>query len=69
MSTRIGSSCTSCEYSHGGGVGWWGRCRANGLTHDRYHHLNHHAMFGGGYKGGAVSIMKGLLSKYGRTKS
>lgn len=30
-----------------------------------YHSLNHHALFGGGYKGGSVSIMKKLLAKYG----
>jgi fructosamine-3-kinase len=30
----------------------------------RYHHLNHHALFGGGYRGGAMSIMKKLISKY-----
>lgn len=30
----------------------------------RYHHLNHFAMFGGGYRGGAMSIMKRLISKY-----
>jgi len=34
------------------------------LTGYRYHHLNHYAIFGGGYKGGAMSIMKSLLSKY-----
>jgi len=32
---------------------------------DRYHHLNHYALFGGGYKGGAMSIMEKLISKYG----
>ena len=31
----------------------------------RYHHLNHFALFGGGYRSGAMSIMKRLLSKYG----
>ncbi|KLU80912.1 hypothetical protein MAPG_00009 [Magnaporthiopsis poae ATCC 64411] len=30
-----------------------------------YHHLNHFAIFGGGYRAGAMSIMKRLLSKYG----
>lgn len=30
-----------------------------------YHQLNHYSMFGGGYKSGAVSILKGLLKKYG----
>ncbi|RMY87701.1 hypothetical protein D0862_10625 [Hortaea werneckii] len=33
--------------------------------YELYHHLNHHALFGGGYRSGAVSIMKGLVSKYG----
>lgn len=31
---------------------------------DRYHHLNHYALFGGGYRGGAMSIMKKLIAKY-----
>ena len=35
------------------------------LIVSRYHHLNHFSLFGGGYKGGAVSIMKSLLAKYG----
>lgn len=30
-----------------------------------YHHLNHHAIFGGGYKSGAMSIMQRLIKKYG----
>lgn len=30
----------------------------------RYHYLNHYAIFAGGYKGSAMSIMKSLLSKY-----
>lgn len=34
-------------------------------TRCRYHHLNHFAMFGGGYQSGAMSIMKKLISKYG----
>jgi protein-ribulosamine 3-kinase len=33
--------------------------------YELYHHLNHYALFGGGYKGGAESIMKNLISKYG----
>jgi len=33
---------------------------------NRYHHLNHYSIFGGGYKGGAVRIMKGLIKKYGK---
>lgn len=33
--------------------------------YELYHHLNHHAMFGGGYKSGAVSIMRNLISRYG----
>ena len=37
--------------------------RAN--LYELYHHLNHHAIFGGGYRSGAVSIMKGLLRQYG----
>ena len=33
--------------------------------YELYHHLNHNAIFGGGYRGGAVSIMHDLLRKYG----
>ncbi|KAJ0125185.1 phosphotransferase enzyme family protein [Diaporthe amygdali] len=33
--------------------------------YELYHHLNHFAIFGGGYRGGAMSIMKKLISKYG----
>ncbi|KAK5164381.1 uncharacterized protein LTR77_010077 [Saxophila tyrrhenica] len=32
--------------------------------YELFHHLNHHALFGGGYRSGAVSIMKKLISKY-----
>jgi protein-ribulosamine 3-kinase len=35
--------------------------------YESYHHLNHHSMFGGGYKSGAVGILKRLLKKYGDT--
>ncbi|PSK34873.1 hypothetical protein B9Z65_1456 [Elsinoe australis] len=35
------------------------------LLYELYHHLNHYALFGGGYKGGAVNIMQELLKKYG----
>ncbi|KAL1648338.1 hypothetical protein SLS58_002091 [Diplodia intermedia] len=33
--------------------------------YELFHHLNHHALFGGGYRSGAVSIMEKLLRKYG----
>jgi protein-ribulosamine 3-kinase len=33
--------------------------------YELYHHLNHYAMSGGGYRSGAVSIMKSLVKKYG----
>ena len=33
--------------------------------YELYHHLNHHAIFGGGYRSGAMSIMRKLWSKYG----
>lgn len=33
--------------------------------YELYHHLNHHALFGGGYRSGAMSIMRNLVSKYG----
>ncbi|KAF9893567.1 hypothetical protein FE257_010879 [Aspergillus nanangensis] len=32
--------------------------------YELYHHLNHHAIFGAGYRSGAVSIMQKLLKKY-----
>ncbi|CEJ54626.1 hypothetical protein PMG11_00928 [Penicillium brasilianum] len=34
------------------------------LLYELYHHLNHHAIFGGGYRSGAMSIMQKLLRKY-----
>ncbi|KAJ5562221.1 hypothetical protein N7461_000982 [Penicillium sp. DV-2018c] len=34
--------------------------------YELYHHLNHHAIFGGGYKSGAMSIMGKLIRRYGR---
>lgn len=34
--------------------------------YELYHHLNHHALFGGGYRSGAVSIMSSLIRKYGK---
>ncbi|OTB05421.1 hypothetical protein M426DRAFT_10745 [Hypoxylon sp. CI-4A] len=34
--------------------------------YELYHHLNHWAIFGGGYRSGAMSIMKKLNAKYGR---
>ncbi|KAF2731020.1 Ketosamine-3-kinase [Polyplosphaeria fusca] len=33
--------------------------------YELYHHLNHYALFGGGYRSGAVSIMKSLIKKHG----
>ncbi|QDS68231.1 hypothetical protein FKW77_010594 [Venturia effusa] len=33
--------------------------------YELYHHLNHHALFGGGYRSGAVNIMQRLIRKYG----
>ncbi|KAI1492969.1 fructosamine kinase [Biscogniauxia mediterranea] len=33
--------------------------------YELYHHLNHWALFGGGYRSGAMSIMRKLNSKYG----
>ncbi|KAK5997328.1 Ketosamine-3-kinase [Cladobotryum mycophilum] len=38
------------------------------LLYELYHHLNHYAIFESGYRGGAMSIMKRLLSKYGDEK-
>ncbi|KND94529.1 Ketosamine-3-kinase [Tolypocladium ophioglossoides CBS 100239] len=35
------------------------------LLYELYHHLNHFAMFGGGYRSGAMSLMKRLTAKYG----
>ena len=31
----------------------------------RYHHLNHWVLFGGGYRGGAMRIIKVLIAEYG----
>ncbi|KAK5661046.1 hypothetical protein OQA88_12425 [Cercophora sp. LCS_1] len=33
--------------------------------YELYHHLNHFRLFGGGYRGGAMAIMKRLIGKYG----
>ncbi|KAL2254989.1 hypothetical protein VTK26DRAFT_4416, partial [Humicola hyalothermophila] len=33
--------------------------------YELYHHLNHYALFGSGYRSGAMSIMRRLISKYG----
>ncbi|KAJ5477328.1 hypothetical protein N7539_007472 [Penicillium diatomitis] len=35
--------------------------------YELYHHLNHQAIFGGGYRSGAMSIMKKLIRKYSDT--
>lgn len=32
--------------------------------YELYHHLNHYAMFGAGYRSGAVSIMRTLVEKF-----
>ncbi|KAJ5833087.1 hypothetical protein N7474_001398 [Penicillium riverlandense] len=37
--------------------------------YELYHHLNHHAIFGGGYRSGAMSIMQKLVRKYGDAKA
>lgn len=36
--------------------------------YELYHHLNHFALFGGGYRSGAISIMNSLIKKYGNDK-
>ncbi|KAJ5293228.1 uncharacterized protein N7443_009181 [Penicillium atrosanguineum] len=36
--------------------------------YELYHHLNHHAIFGGGYRSGAMSIMQKLVKEYGDAK-
>lgn len=33
--------------------------------YELYHQLNHYSIFGGGYRGGAMAIMRRLISKYG----
>lgn len=33
--------------------------------YESYHHLNHYAIFGGGYKGGAIGLLSPLVKKYG----
>lgn len=56
---RIGSSCISCEFFGGeGGV------ELIIIGGSRYHQLNHMAIFGGGYRGGAVASMRMLIGKY-----
>ena len=35
--------------------------------YEAYHHLNHNAIFGGSYRSGAMSILKGLLKNYGES--
>ncbi|KAF4582093.1 phosphotransferase enzyme family protein [Ophiocordyceps camponoti-floridani] len=35
------------------------------MLYELYHHLNHFVIFGGGYRGGAMSIMKKLTARYG----
>ncbi|KAK0651169.1 Fructosamine/Ketosamine-3-kinase [Cercophora newfieldiana] len=37
--------------------------------YELYHHLNHFALFGGGYRSGAMSIMRKLVAKYGSSGS
>ena len=34
--------------------------------YESYHHLNHWAIFGGGYRAGAINILRSLSQKYGR---
>ena len=33
--------------------------------YELFHHLNHYALFGRGYRSGAVGIMKRLVARYG----
>ncbi|KAF7544372.1 hypothetical protein G7046_g9800 [Stylonectria norvegica] len=35
------------------------------MLYELYHHLNHYAIFGGSYRGGAMAIMRKLIAKYG----
>ncbi|PFH62430.1 hypothetical protein XA68_13656 [Ophiocordyceps unilateralis] len=35
------------------------------MLYELYHHLNHFAIFGGVYRGGAMSILRKLTAKYG----
>ena len=37
--------------------------------YELYHHLNHYALFGGGYRSGAVEIMGDLVRRYGKGES
>ncbi|KAI9711055.1 MAG: hypothetical protein M1828_001982 [Chrysothrix sp. TS-e1954] len=37
--------------------------------YELYHHLNHYALFGGGYKSGAIGIMRSLNGRYGHGKT
>lgn len=63
MSMKTGFGCMSCRFSSF--CFWvWGFVWLTGCC--RYHHLNHHAIFGAGYRSGAVSIMQRLIVKYGQ---
>lgn len=57
----IECGCTSCKLCFIIGFHLY---KANFFA--RYHHLNHHAIFGGGYRSGAMSIMQKLVRKYGK---
>jgi hypothetical protein len=62
-SGRTGLSCMSCKFpDFKRGRKMNGEVR--NADSSRYHHLNHWSIFGGGYRSGAVSIMKGLIRKY-----
>lgn len=64
MSGRIDVLCMNCKSCDM--TSWKLLAFFANLIGDRYHHLNHYAMFGGGYKGGAMSLMRRLLGKYGK---
>ena len=42
------------------------QCEDRIALYELYHHLNHYALFGGGYKTGAANIMKRLIARYGK---
>jgi fructosamine-3-kinase len=68
MSMTIGLRCMNCELSTyiylTSPFSGLARTRLTRLV--RYHHLNHHTIFGSGYRSSATSIMHKLLKKYAK---
>lgn len=58
------------DHNDGGGEfasDYWGAGKMKKLElYGLYHQLNHYAIFGSGYRAGAVRVMKRLMGKYGK---